>query len=465
MKYFILLLGAFLSLVPMYAVAQAQEPPASREQISLSYAPVVKRVVPAVVNIYTQHVQKVQTLSPFMDDPFFSQFFGRSFGSMPRERVVNSLGSGVIVGEDGIIVTSYHVVKGSEQITVVLSDKREFTGTVEKADERSDLAVLKVDTKGVKLPALELRDSSSLEVGDLVLAVGNPFGVGQTVTSGIISALARSAESVSDYQFFIQTDAAINPGNSGGALVDMQGKLIGVNTAIYTRSGGYQGIGFAIPAEMVRVVLKGEISKSGHIVRPWFGVAIQPVSREIADAQGLSGVRGVLVKQVAQDSPAEKAGIRAGDILLSLAGGDVTDSQSLNFRIATTGMGVEVPVVLWREGKEITLNVTFGAPPADVQATTVTLAGKHPLNGVVVADMTPEIAEELNLKSDTRAVVVINASKSRMGMNIEPGDIILGINGQEVQSVSELQKALSKRARGFQINLMRGGMSLTMSVM
>ncbi len=460
----VLLIILFI-ITPLYAAAQQAEIPTSREQITLSFAPVVKRTVPAVVNIYTRQVQKVQSFSPFMDDPFFNQFFGGGFGSMPRERVVNSLGSGVIVGDDGTIVTSYHVVKGSDEINIVLSDKREFAGKVEKVDERSDIAVLKVDTKGAKLPALELRDSASLEVGDLVIAIGNPFGVGQTVTSGIISALSRSAESVSDYQFFIQTDAAINPGNSGGALVDMQGKLIGINTAIYTKTGGYQGIGFAIPADMVRAVLKGTTSKNGQLVRPWFGVAIQPVTREIADAQGLAATRGVLVQQVAKDSPAQNAGIIAGDIVLSIAGGEVNDSQSLNYRIATTGMGVEVPVTLWRAGKELTVPVTFIAPPPQEQAKAVTLKGDHPLNGVVVADITPEIAEELHLKPDARAVVVVNAGKSGMGMNIEAGDIILGVNGKEVQTVSELQKALSKRTRGFQLNLMRGGMSLTMTVM
>lgn len=460
-----LLLLVLTLIAPLTASAQATEIPASREQINLSFSPVVKRVVPAVVNIYTKHVEKVQTLSPFMDDPFFSQFFGNGgMGGRQRERVVNSLGSGVIIGEDGIIVTSYHVVKGSDQISIVLSDKREFEGKVEKVDERSDLAVLKVDTKGVKLPVVELRESSTLEVGDLVLAIGNPFGVGQTVTSGIISALSRSAESVSDYQFFIQTDAAINPGNSGGALVDMQGKLIGINTAIYTRTGGYQGIGFAIPAEMVKAVLRGQTGENGQIVRPWFGVSIQPITKEIMDAQGLPSMRGVLIQQVAKDSPAEKAGIRPGDVLLTLAGGEVADSQSLNFRIATTGMGVEVQAVVWRDGKEMTFPVTFTTPPDKGEAKAVTLKGSHPLNGVVVTDLTPEIARELRLKANARGVVVIRSSAG-LGMHLEPGDVILGVNNKEVRSVDELQAALGKRARGFQINLLRGGMSLTMTIM
>lgn len=458
-------LAVLLCFLPLSLHAEV---PQSREQITLTFAPVAKKVIPSVVNIYTHHVERVQAVSPFMNDPFFSQFFGDGvMGSMPRERVVNSLGSGVIVGEDGTIVTSYHVVKGSEKITIVLSDKREFDGKVEKVDERADLAVLKVDTSGAKLPALELRDSTSLEVGDLVLAVGNPFGVGQTVTSGIISALARSAESVSDYQFFIQTDAAINPGNSGGALVDMQGRLIGINTAIYTKTGGYQGIGFAIPADMVKVVLGGKTNENGEILRPWLGISIQPVNREVAEAQGLGVTRGVLVQQVAAGSPAEKAGIRAGDVLLSLGDGEVNDSQSLNFRIATAGIGKEVNAKLWRGGREVAVPVTLASPKDQPKPKALTLKGKHPLDGVSVINITPEIAEQLHLSSNVQGVIVVEVPGRRrwMGMDVQVGDIILGVNGKEVRTVSDLQAALSKSGRGFQINLIRDGMSFTMSVM
>jgi len=407
MRRIFILMIALLACLPVAAAAQDQTP-ISRDQITLSFAPVVKRVVPAVVNIYTRHTERVQ-MSPFLNDPFFGQFFGGGFGGLPRERVVQSLGSGVIVGSDGTIVTSYHVVKGSDKIIVVLSDRREFEGHVEKSDERSDLAVLKVDTKGEKLPKLELRDSDTLEVGDLVLAVGNPFGVGQTVTSGIISALARSESGVSDYQFFIQTDAAINPGNSGGALVDMQGRLIGINTAIYSRTGGYQGIGFAIPANMVRAVLKSQVGKGGHITQPYFGVEVQPVTQEIAEAQGLDRPRGVLVRAVAAGSPAEKAGIRPGDIITGLGAGVIDDAQGLNFRIVTTGTGVPMKMSLWREGKETTTSVTFTQPPAEVLGQKVTLKGNHPLNGVTVGMLTPEMAEELHLKSTEPRVVVLQA--------------------------------------------------------
>jgi serine protease Do len=462
-----LILVLITSLLLAPALAYAVEIPISRDEISLSFSPVVKRVVPAVVNIYTRHVEKVANVSPFMNDPLFSQFFGeQGFGGLPHERVVQSLGSGVIIGADGTIVTSYHVVKGSEQITVALSDKREFEGHVEKVDERSDLAILKVNTKGEILPALELKDSDTLEVGDLVLAVGNPFGVGQTVTSGIISALARSASDISDYQFFIQTDAAINPGNSGGALVDMQGKLIGINTAIYTHSGGYQGIGFAIPSNMVAAVMKSRASKAGNVIRPWFGVSVQPVTREIADAAGLPLRKGVLVKDVAAQSPAQKAGIKPGDIITSLGSGEVNDSQSLNFRIATTGIGTTTMVNIWRDGKEIKTPVSFTVPPAELpNQKTVLLKGKHPLNGATVALLTPDMAEELHLKPDSQGVVVIHGTQdAAFGMNIQAGDIVLAVNGKEISTIADLENVLSVNTHKFQISLLRGGAVFTMTV-
>jgi Do/DeqQ family serine protease len=459
LRLFVLL---FALSLPAAALSEDQTP-ISRDQITLSFAPVVKRVVPAVVNIYTRHTEKVQ-ISPLLSDPLFGQFFRQGMAGLPKERVVQSLGSGVIVGADGTIVTSYHVVQGSDKITVALSDRREFEGHVEKTDERSDLAVLKVDTKGEKLPTLELRDSDTLEVGDLVLAVGNPFGVGQTVTSGIISALARTSSDVSDYQFFIQTDAAINPGNSGGALVDMQGRLIGINTAIYTRTGGYQGIGFAIPSNMVNAVLKGQAGKSGSVVTPYFGVAVQPVTQEIADAQGLDRPRGVLVEAVSPKSPAEVAGLKPGDIITAVGTGEINDSQGLNFRIATTGIGAPVEMHVWRAGKEIAFPVTFTIPPAEPMVQKVTLKGKHPLNGVTVALLTPEIAQRLNIKTDKPRVVVIEGQGMGLAMSLQPGDIIFAVNGKEVHSISELQRSLSAHAGAFQMTLVRGGMVLNMSV-
>ncbi|MDG1996686.1 MAG: trypsin-like peptidase domain-containing protein, partial [Emcibacteraceae bacterium] len=256
--------------------------PTSDVEVKLSYAPVVREAAPAVVNIYTKRVVKTRT-SPFMSDPFFSRFFGGS--SAPRERIERSLGSGVIVRSEGVVVTNYHVVDGADEITVALSDRREFDAEVILTDESTDLAILKIKPKGEPFTVIEFSDSDAVEVGDLVLAIGNPFGVGQSVTSGIVSALARTQVGDDDYQFFIQTDAAVNPGNSGGALVGMDGKLIGINTSIYSRSGGSNGIGFAIPAKMVNFVLDAALN-DGKIVRPWFGASGQAVSSEIAESLG-----------------------------------------------------------------------------------------------------------------------------------------------------------------------------------
>jgi len=436
------------------------EVPTSREQVHFSFAPVVKKTVPAVVNIYTSHIEKVQA-SPFMNDPLFNQMLGmNAFGTMPRERLVNSLGSGVIVGKDGTVVTNYHVIKGSDAIKVILSDKREFKAHIVKTDEHSDLALLKLDTEGITLPALELRDSESLEVGDLVLAIGNPFGVGQTVTSGIISALSRSNANVSDYEFFIQTDAAINPGNSGGALVDMEGKLIGINTAIYSRTGGYQGIGFAIPATMVSAFLKSHATREGNVIHPWFGVAVQTVNAEIAAASGLPAPKGVLIQAVAKDSPAERAGIRAGDILLSVNGGEVNDSPSLNVHIATSGIGENVPLVIWRNGKEIAINAQFSAAPsAEHNAGRVRLKGNHPMNGVVVSTLTPELAGQYGLSLDKPCVVILESRG-----NFQKGDIIISLNDQEISTVGELQQVLANSNHHFVMTLNRGGMQVVIAI-
>src|ERR1700761_364936 len=295
--------------------AQNRTPPTSRDMIHLSFAPVVKKVSPAVVNVYSRRT--VQTRSPFFDDPLFRRFFGNQapFG-LPRERVQQSLGSGVILGADGTIVTNHHVINGAQQITVVLSDRREFEAKAILSDEHADLAVLKIDTHGERLPVLEVGDSDQLEVGDLVLAIGDPFGVGQTVTSGIVSALARTGIG-SDVSSFIQTDAAINPGNSGGALVDLDGKLVGINTAIFSQSGGSIGIGFAIPTTLVRTVLQAATS-GAPIHRPWFGSNGQEVTADIANAVHLPRPGGVLIKDLTADSPAAKAGIHMGDVITSI---------------------------------------------------------------------------------------------------------------------------------------------------
>ncbi|MBC8012939.1 MAG: trypsin-like peptidase domain-containing protein, partial [Methyloceanibacter sp.] len=333
------LLGAAALLAGLQGPAQSQRAvPESAAGMKQSFAPVVKRAAPAVVNVYVRH-RVAQMVSPFFDDPFFGRLFGERFG-IPRERIQNSLGSGVLVGSDGVVVTNNHVIQGSgeAEITVALADGREFPAKLVLKDEQTDLAVLRLDAEGVQFPSIAFGDSDSLEVGDIVLAIGDPFGVGQTVTSGIVSALARTQVGISDYQFFIQTDAAINPGNSGGALVDMDGRLAGINTAIFSKSGGSHGIGFAIPSNMVRLVVQSAL-KGGKVQRPWLGASLQAVTPDIADSLGLDTPSGALVAKVHGKGPAAKAGLRAGDVVVSVDDKKVQDPQGFQYRFVTKGIG------------------------------------------------------------------------------------------------------------------------------
>src|SRR4051812_11667477 len=333
-------------------VAVAQPLPNSRSDLAYSYAPLVKRVSPAVVNIYTTTTAKVQRRLPF------------PFPGMPQagERVQNSLGSGVLVRPDGLIVTNAHVVRGADEVRVVLADRREFEAKVVSQDERFDLALLRIDGVGEKFPFLEMRDSDSIEVGDVVLAIGNPFGLNQTVTSGIVSAVARSAGGINDSNFFLQTDAAINPGNSGGALVSLDGRLIGINTAIYSQTGGSVGIGFATPSNIVnRMVSLGEAG--GKIVRPWLGMNMQRVTPDLASGLNLPRPAGLVVKEVYAKGPGEKAGFKRNDVIIALRDQPIDDEASLRFRLATLAVGETVPVKVIRGGKELTLEVPLAAPP------------------------------------------------------------------------------------------------------
>ncbi|MGH6924244.1 MAG: trypsin-like peptidase domain-containing protein, partial [Propylenella sp.] len=328
------------SPAPVVLAQQQETVPPDRDTIRLSFAPIVKRVAPAVANVYA--TERVRVRSPFEGDPFFERFFGPGSPFGPRESQRSSLGSGVIVDQSGVIVTNNHVVGGATEIKVALADGREFPASILLRDERTDLAVLKVENGDDPFPVLEIGDSDALEVGDLVLAVGNPFGVGQTVTSGIVSAVARTNLGISDSGFFIQTDAAINPGNSGGALVDVDGRLIGVNTAIYSRSGGSIGIGFAIPSDMVRTVVAQAIAGSKSVARAWIGTLCQDVSRDIAASLGLAKPQGALVTHVDKDSPAARAGLQVGDLILKAGDSDIADSASLDYRLAVAGIGNSV---------------------------------------------------------------------------------------------------------------------------
>ncbi|MFI5021829.1 MAG: Do family serine endopeptidase [Alphaproteobacteria bacterium] len=449
------LLLALVLACPLAAGAKVV--PESREQVSYSFAPVVKKVAPAVVNIYTRTVVE-QRSSPLFADPFFRRFFGQNFlGGEPERRVQNTLGSGVIVGGEGTIVTNQHVVKGADQITVVLADRREFEAKLVGTDERADIAVLHIDTHGERLPALEFGDSDAAEVGDFVLAIGNPFGVGQTVTSGIISALARTGLGINDFNFFIQTDAAINPGNSGGALVTMDGKLIGVNTAIYSGSGGSIGIGFAIPSNMVRTVVRGIIS-GGKLVRPWFGAEGQTVSADIASSLGLARPMGVLVNDVYKDGPAQAAGLKPGDVILKIDGRAVDDAESLRYRIATKPLNGKADLTVYRQGRQLELVIALTSPPESVPRETTRLEGPSPLTGATVANLSPAVAEELGLSPFQKGVVVTQVASDTPAANlgVKPGDVILRVNGADMRSVDELKAAVRSAPRAWQLSLRRG---------
>ena len=315
--------------------AEDRQVPTGKADVVLSFAPVVKRVAPAVVNVYASRVEK-RPRNSLLDDPIFRQFFGGH--DRPGNPTAQSLGSGVIVDASGLVITNYHVIDGMTDVRVALSDKHEYPADIVLRDERTDLAVLRL--KGAKdLPVMELGDSDALEVGDIVLAVGDPFGVGQTVTQGIVSGLARSQIGKSDYQYFVQTDAAINPGNSGGALVDMRSRLIGINSAIYSQSGGSVGIGFAIPVNMVKSVITAARSGADRVRRPWLGASLQGITRDMGEALGLDRPAGVLVSDLVDGSPAEVAGLKRGDVITGVDGAAVDDPDAFGYRIATKPLG------------------------------------------------------------------------------------------------------------------------------
>ena len=445
--------------------AQAQKTvPANSEAITLSFAPLVKRAAPAVVNIFTRKAV-TQRVVPLFDDPFFRRFFGDAFPQRRRKRVENSLGSGVVVRPDGLIVTNFHVISGADEIKVVLADRREFTATVLREDQRSDLAVLKIEAAGGDLPYIELGDSDELEVGDLVIAIGNPFGVGQTVTSGIVSGLARTNVGITDFNFFIQTDAAINPGNSGGALLRMDGKLAGVNTAIFSRSGGSQGIGFAVPANMVRTVIAGaEIS--GRLQRPWLGADMQDVTAEIAEAMGLARPLGALVAKLHPDGPARRGGLRVGDIITGVDGQRVDDKESLAFRIATGVIGDTAVLSVMRTSGDVRVRLPLEAPPELPPRDETLLRGAQPLAGATVVNLSPAVAEERGYSRLAAGVVIVGIARgspaARFGFR--PDDIVLRVNDTEIGSVATLRRAMAAEPDAWRLAILRGGQRLTVTV-
>ncbi|WP_019222564.1 DegQ family serine endoprotease [Bartonella rattaustraliani] len=454
-SFWVWLFFAVVAQVSFYC-AYAQVPQTQKE-MTLSFSPLVKKTIPSVVNIYA--ARKIKARSPFEGDPFFEQFFGRFQNNLPV-RKQSSLGSGVIVDSRGLIVTNYHVIKDGSEIKVALSDGREFDSRVVLKDEATDIAVLEIDVKDEQFPALSLGDSDAVEVGDLVLAIGNPFGVGQTVTSGIVSAQARTRVGISDFDFFIQTDAAINPGNSGGALVDMKGQLIGINTAIYSRSGGSVGIGFAIPANLVKVMLDTVRGGEKYFVPPYIGASFQNVTPDIAGGLGLERPYGALVVEIVKDSPAARAGLKVGDVILSVQGVRVDSPDSLGYRLITAGTGKSLDLEYLRNGKTLKTKIMVASISASVFSKSEKITSEGPLSGAEILDLTPQNSRRFHLSSSARGVVILNVDEMSNASGIfRPGDILRVVNGHKVQTVAQLKKILMQgRPNMWQLEYERDGM-------
>ena len=452
-----LFIAAFLATP---SLAQDRRVPASPAELRLSYAPIVQRVQPAVVNVYA--AKMVQDHNPFLDDPIFRRFFGNP--GQP-EQMQRSLGSGVMVDPSGLVVTNVHVIEGADQVKVSLADKREFEAEIVLKDSRSDLAVLRLKGVHEKFPTLDFANSDELMVGDVVLAIGNPFGVGQTVTHGIISALARTQVGITDYQFFIQTDAAINPGNSGGALVDMTGHLAGINTAIYSRSGGSQGIGFAIPANMVRVVVASAKSGVKAVKRPWLGARLQAVTPEIAESLALKLPSGALVASVVAGSPAARAGLKSSDLIVAVDGQEVEDPNAFDYRFATRPLGGTAEIAVQRAGKPVKLTVPLETAP-DGGRDEIVLTSRSPFQGAKVANISPAVADEMHLDADTEGVVVTEIGDDTTAANVgfQKGDIILAVNSQKIGKTSDLEKVTKDSSRVWRITLVRGGQQINVTL-
>ena len=434
--------------------------PSDPVSMKASFAPVVKKAAPAVVNVASKRVVR-QRVDPFWD------FFMGGGGGAPREQVQGSLGSGAIVRADGVIITNHHniagIVEGRGEITVQLADRREFIATVLLDDPRADLAVLKIDTKGERLPVMPIDDQEELEVGDLVLALGNPFGVGQTVTNGIISAMARTDVGAADFGSYIQTDASINPGNSGGPLVDMDGDLIGINTFIISRSGSSSGVGFAIPAAVVKQVVNAALGGGHSVVRPWLGVKGQPVTAEIARSLGMRVPRGVLVAQVYPGSSADKAGLQESDVILSIDGKPVNDEGGGAFAIGTHKVGDRVPMVIRRGDNERTLTVRAETAPENPPRDQKTLTGRNPFEGATVLNLSPAVAQDLNVDPFVGKGVLVSKIGQGFALNagLRPGDFIREVNGRPINTVADLLALSNTGNRAWTVTIERGGQRIT----
>lgn len=441
------------------AHAQDRAVPTGRAQVQLSFAPVVRETAGAVVNVYATRSDRRQNAAM---EEFFRRFFGDGAPGLPPGRSQSSLGSGVIVDPSGLVITNNHVIENMNEVKVALADRREFEADIVLRDPRIDLAVLKL--KGAtSLKAIEIGDSEALQVGDIVLAVGNPFGVGQTVTQGIVSALARTQVGISDYQFFIQTDAAINPGNSGGALIDMGGRLVGINTAIYSRSGGSIGIGFAIPSSMVKVVLNSAKSGARRVVRPWLGARLQAVDGEIATSLGLDHPTGVLITSVYDRSPAAEAGLKRGDAILAVDGQPVDNPDAFGYRFTLKGTQGQVPLTVLRGGKQTGIQVRLAPPPEVPPRDPVRIRSRSPLAGATLVNISPAVAEELqiDMSDDGVAIAELDEQSVAASVGFQKGDQIVAVNDERIASTKDAERFLNRSGGYWEITINRGGRVFT----
>ncbi|CAJ0879764.1 serine protease Do [freshwater sediment metagenome] len=448
------------------ASAQAEAPdgpavPKSRAEITYSFAPVVKKAQPAVVNVFASRIERMPP-NPFLDDPIFRRFFGEGGGMPGRSNTAQSLGSGVIVDPSGLVVTNNHVIENMTDVKVALADKREIPAKILLRDPRTDLAVLKL-TEGSNFPTMELGDSDALEVGDLTLAIGNPFGVGQTVTQGIVSALARTHVGISDYGFFIQTDAAINPGNSGGPLVDMNARVVGINSAIFSKSGGSVGIGFAIPVNMVKSVLATAKGGGKMVKRPWLGATLQTISQELTEGLGLERPTGALLADVDPKGPAAEAGLKRGDVITAVDGQPVDDPEAVGYRLGTKPLGGQASLSVLRGGKKIAAQIRLTSAPETPPRDTVKLKGQSPFAGATVVNVSPAVTEEMSLIGATNGVAVseIEDGSFAQQLNLQRGDIIIAVNDQKIESTRDLERVTASRAYYWKVTLARGGQVFT----
>ncbi len=467
-----LLLMAFIVMLILVCIsphsieiAVSQENPVVPQtsgQITYSFAPIVEKTLPAVVNIYARKIIRSKSPAAALDGSAFWRLFRDTllFG-YGRERIENSLGSGVIVSPSGIIITNYHVIQSAQGISIALTDGRTFSGKVILTDKRTDIAILQIQTGGVPLPYIEFGDSDELKIGDTVVAIGNPFGIGQTVTSGIISARSRATVGISDFRFFIQTDAAINPGNSGGPLLSAEGKLVGINTAIYSRSGGSHGLGFAVPINLVRPILKSAVRKRPYL-RPWIGISGRQLPPKLAAVIRLNQKNALLITSIYPDGPAAVAGLKVGDVVLTFNGLPVINASSLEHHIASYLVGDSVNLLLIRKGEPLEVKITLESPPEVPARNDTWLPNLNQFSGAKLASLSPAFALEFGLESTRAGVVVLEVRQgsSASNLGLKQGDIIRDFNGQPIHIVTDLLDLKLPSFQPWRMKITRSGIDI-----